>query len=131
MPDALALLNVDGTHHFECLAWAVYDGVLLVGGQPELPGDHPWCMVLAGLHKHIYRGCNDAAHCLPHTLSSWDCQERTEVLCRVAGSAPHKAARGEHPGPGVGPEAACDATPRHRPRGIGMDTHVAHPPVHL
>ena len=35
---------------------------------------------LAGLYKHIYRGCNDAAHCLPYTLASWDCQERTEAL---------------------------------------------------
>ena len=30
--------------------------------------------------KHIYRGCDDAAHCPPYTLASWDCQERTEVL---------------------------------------------------
>ena len=36
--------------------------------------------VLAGLYEHIYRGCNDAAHCPPYTLASWDCQERTEVL---------------------------------------------------
>ena len=33
-----------------------------------------------GLYKHIYRGCDDAAHCLPHTLASWDCQERTKAL---------------------------------------------------
>ena len=50
--------------------------------QPELPGDSPWCTVLAGLHKHIYWGCDDAAHCPPQTLCSWDCQERIEVLCR-------------------------------------------------
>ena len=34
MPDALSLLNVDDTHHLECLTWAVYDGTLLVGGWP-------------------------------------------------------------------------------------------------
>ena len=85
VPDALALLNVDDTHHLKCITWAVYDGTLLVGMRPELPGDHPWCMVLASLHKHIYRGCDDAAHCLPHTLGSWDCQERIEVLCRGGG----------------------------------------------
>ena len=39
-------------------------------------------MVLAGLYKHIYRGCKDAAHCLPHTLPSWDYQERIEALHR-------------------------------------------------
>ena len=82
LPNALSLLNVNGAHHLEHLTWAVYDGALLVGGQPKLPGDHPWCTVLASLYKHIYRGCNDMAHCLPHTLGSWDCQERIEVLCR-------------------------------------------------
>ena len=54
MPDALALLNVNDVHHLKCLAWVVYDGALLVGPRPKLSGDHPWCTVLAGLHKHIY-----------------------------------------------------------------------------
>ena len=80
VPDALALLNVNDACHLERLMWAVYDGALLVGPQPELPGDCPWCTVLAGIHKHIYRGCNDTAHCLPHTLGSWDCQEWIEAL---------------------------------------------------
>ena len=53
-----------------------------MGGRPELPGDRPWCTVLAGLYKHIYRGGDDVAHCPPHTLGSWDCQERIEVLHR-------------------------------------------------
>ena len=131
MPDALSLLNMDDAHHLECLAWAVYDGTLLVGGWTKLPGDHPWCMVLAGLYKHIYRGCDDVAHCPPHTLGSWDCQERIEALCRGAGSAPHKVARGEHPSPGGSPEAALYTAPRHQPRGIEMDTPTAHPPVCL
>ena len=61
MPNALALLNMNDAHHLEHLTWAVYDGALLVGPQPELLGDHPWCMVLAGLQKHIYRGHYDAA----------------------------------------------------------------------
>ena len=82
MPNALALLNMDDPRHLEHLAWPVYDGALLVGGWPELPGDHPWCTVLAALHKHIYRGHDDVAHCPPHTLGSWDCQERIEVLHR-------------------------------------------------
>ena len=85
VPDVLALLNMDDARHLEHLTWAVYNGALLVGKWPELPGDHPWCMVLAGLHKHIYRGCDDTAHCLPHMLGSWNCQERIEVLCRGAG----------------------------------------------
>ena len=82
VPDALSLLNVNDTHHLECLTWAVYDGALLVGRRPELPGNHQWCTVLVGLYKHIYRGFNDTAHCPSYTLASWDCQERTEVLHR-------------------------------------------------
>ena len=112
MPDAMALLNVDDTHHLEGLTWAVYDSMLLVGMQAELPGDRPWCTVLAGLHKHIYRGCDNMAHCLLHTLGYWDCQERIEVLHRGLDSAPYEVGGGEHPSPGEGPEAACNATPR-------------------
>ena len=80
VPDALSLLNVNNTHHLECLMWAVYDGALLVGERPELPENWQWCTVLAGLYKHIYRGHDDTAHCPPYMLASWDCQERTEVL---------------------------------------------------
>ena len=69
MPDALALLNVEDVRHLKCLAWAVYDGVLMVGPQPELSGDCPWCAVLAGLQQHIYRDCDGMAHCLPQMLS--------------------------------------------------------------
>ena len=53
-----------------------------MGEQPELPGNHPWCTVLAGLYRHIYRGHEDVAHCPLYTLASWDCQERVEALCR-------------------------------------------------
>ena len=80
VPDALSLLNVNDTCHLEHLMWVVYDGALLVGRQPELPGNCQWCIMLAGLYKHIYWGHNDTANCLPYTLASWDCQERTEVL---------------------------------------------------
>ena len=72
MPDALALLNVEDVWDLEHLVWVVYDSVLLVGLLPKLLGDRPWCTVLAGLQQHIYRGSNDAAHCPPQTLSSWD-----------------------------------------------------------
>ena len=75
MPDALALLNVEDVHHLKHLAWVVYDGVLLVGPWPELSCDRPWCTVLARLQLHIYRGRDDAAHCPPQMLGSWDCQE--------------------------------------------------------
>ena len=75
VPDALALLNVVDVCHLERLAWAVYDGVLLVGPWPKLSGDCPWCAVLAGLQQHIYKGRDDAAHCLPQTLGSWDYEE--------------------------------------------------------
>ena len=65
VPDALALLNTEDAQHLEHLAWAVYDGALLVG-------PWPWCTVLVGLQRHIYRGHEDAAHCPPQTLGSWD-----------------------------------------------------------
>ena len=80
MSDALSLLNINNAHHLKRLTWAVYDGVLLVGRRPELPGDCQWCTILVGTFKHIYRGHDDVAYCLPYTLASWDCQERTEVL---------------------------------------------------
>ena len=131
VPDALALLNVNDACHLERLAWAVYDGALSVGLQPELPGDHPWCTVLAGLHKHIYRGHDDAAHCPPHTLGSGTARSGLRHCGEGAGSALCEVGGDEHPGPGGGPEAAYDATLRHQPRGIGMDTHVSHPPTHL
>ena len=82
VPDALSLLNVNDTCHLECLAWAVYDGALSVGGWPELPGNRSWCTVLASLYKHIYRGREDVAHCPPYMLASWDCQVRVEALHR-------------------------------------------------
>ena len=85
MPDALALLNVNDIRHLERPMWVVYNGALLVGLQPELSGDHSWCTVLARLHKHIYRGHEDAAHCPLQTLGSWDCQEWIEALQRVGG----------------------------------------------
>ena len=47
--DALALLNTEDARHLKCLAWAIYDSVLLVGSWPELSGTLPWCTVLAGL----------------------------------------------------------------------------------
>ena len=85
MPDTLALLNTNDVHHLEHLTWVVYDGALLVGPWPKLLGDCPWCTVLAGLHKHIYRGHEDVAHCPPQTLGSWDCQEWIEALQRMGG----------------------------------------------
>ena len=81
MPDAMPLVNVNDTRHLECLAWAVYDRALHVGSCPELPGECQSCTMLAGIFKHIYKGCNKTAHCPPYTLASWDCQLRTEVVC--------------------------------------------------
>ena len=117
MPDVLALLNINDAHHLEHLSWAVYDGTLLVGPWPELPGDRPWCMVLAWLHKHIYRGCNDVAHCPLHVLGSWDCQEQIEVLQRGGDLAPCEAGRDEHPSPGGGPKTVRNTALRHQPGG--------------
>ena len=80
-PDSLPLVNLKDTHHLECLTWAVYDGALLVGSHPELPRECQWCTVLAGIFKHIYKGCSEMVHCQPYTLASWDCQQRMEVAC--------------------------------------------------
>ena len=85
MPDALALLNVNDVHHLERLAWAVYDGTLLVGPWPKLQGSHPWCTVLSRLQMHIYRDRDDSAHCLLQTLGFWNCQEQIEALRRGGG----------------------------------------------
>ena len=85
VPDALSLLNVNDAHHLKHLVWVVYDGALLVCPWPKLLGNHPWCTVLVGLHKHIYRGREDAAHCPSQTLGSWDCQEQLEALRWVGG----------------------------------------------
>ena len=82
VPDAVSQINLNDTRHLKHLAWAMYDGVLLIGSQSELPGDHQWCTVLAGIFKHIYRDCDDVAHCPPYMLASWDCQQRTEALCK-------------------------------------------------
>ena len=82
VPDAMSQVNINDICHLECLAWAVYNRALLVGSQSELPGDHQWCIMLAGIFKHIYWGRNKTAHCPPHTLALWDCQQRTEVLCK-------------------------------------------------
>ena len=81
MPDTLPLLNLKDTHHLEHLAWAVYDGALLVGSHPELLGECQWCTVLAGIFKHIYKGHDEMTHCLLYTLASWDCQQRMEAAC--------------------------------------------------
>ena len=77
----LYLLNVNDAHHLEYLMWAIYDGALLVGERPKLPGNCPWCTVLAGLYRHIYKAMR-MAHCLPYMLAYWDCQERVEALCQ-------------------------------------------------
>ena len=83
VPDTVALLNTEDARHLKHLAWAIYDGTLLVGPWPELSGTWPWCTVLAGLQQHIYRGHNDVAHCLPQTLGSWDHEEWVQALCCV------------------------------------------------
>ena len=81
MPDTLLLVNLKNTCHLEHLTWAVYDRALHVGSDPELLGECQWCTVLAGIFKHIYMGRDEMAHCLPYTFASWDCQQRTEVVC--------------------------------------------------
>ena len=85
VPNTLALLNIEDAWHLERLAWAVYDSALLIGPWPELSGTHAWCTVSAGLQHHIYRGCENAAHCLPQTLGSWDHGEQVEALHHMGG----------------------------------------------
>ena len=80
MPDTLSLINVNDVCHLEHLAWAISNGALVMGRRSELAGNLPWWAVLASFYKHIYRGCEEVAHCLPCTLASWDCKERVEAL---------------------------------------------------
>ena len=75
VPNALALLNVEDAQHLKHLMWAVYNGAILVGPWAELSGTCTWCAVLAGLQQHIYKGRDDAAHCPPQTLGSWNHEE--------------------------------------------------------
>ena len=81
MLDIMLLVNLNDTWHLKCLAWAVYDRALHVGNCPQLPGEHQWCTVLSGIFKHIYKGCDETAHCPLYTLVSWNCQQRTDVVC--------------------------------------------------
>ena len=53
-----------------------------MGKKPALAGNLLWYTMLTSLYKHIYRGHKETTHCLSFTLASWDCKERTEVLCR-------------------------------------------------
>ena len=120
IPDALALLNIQDARHLEHLAWAVYDSALLVGPRPELLGTHTWCTVLAGLQRHIYRGCDDAAHCPPQTLGSWDHEEWVEAL--------HHMGEDKYPVPRGGPGVARVNIPRHW---CTRDNQGLHPPTRL
>ena len=81
VPDTMPLVNLNDAQHLEHLTWAVYDGALHVGNCPELLGECQCCTVLAGIFQHIYKGHDKTAHCWPYTLASWDCQQRTEVVC--------------------------------------------------
>ena len=115
-PDALSLLNVNDVHHLERLMWVAYDAALLVGKQPELPRNCQWCTVLVGLYKHIYRGRYDVAYCPPHTLASWDCQERTKALHQEGKlgsvwSGHRRASR---------PRRRSRSSSRHRSRTLGL-----------
>ena len=77
----MPLVNLNDTRHLEHLVLAVYNGALCVRNHPDLPGECQWCTVLAGIFQHIYRGHDKTAHCPPYTLASWDCQQRTDVVC--------------------------------------------------
>ena len=81
MADAMPLVNLNDTRHLERLTWAVYNGALSVGNCSELLEECQWCTMLAGIFKHIYKGHKETARCPPYTLASWDCQQRTEVVC--------------------------------------------------
>ena len=80
--DAMLLVNLNDTWHLERLTWAVYNGALHVGNHPELLGECQWCTMLVGIFQHIYKGHDETAHCPPYTLVSWDCQQRTDVVCQ-------------------------------------------------
>ena len=102
--DTMPLVNLNDTRHLEHLAWAVYNRALCVGNCPELRGECQWCTVLAGIFQHIYKGRNKTAHCLPYTLVSWNCQQRTDVVCE---ECRQNTTRGGHDG-------------GHRARGQGL-----------
>ena len=74
--------------------------------------------MLAGIYKHIYRGCDDAAHCPPYTLASLDCQQRTKALCqegrRGAVWSGHKNTPRARRRRSKSSSRCCSRTPSHR-----------------
>ena len=62
------------------LQWAI-----IMVRRPALVGNLPWNTVLTSLNRHIYKGHEDMAHCLPFMLASWDCKEKIEALCHEGG----------------------------------------------
>ena len=115
VPDALSLLKVNDTCHLKRLKWVVYDRALLVGRQPELARNCQWCTVLVGLYKHIYRGCDDVAHCLPYRLASWDCQERTAALRQEGKLGSARSGQQRASRPRRRSRSSSYTTPGHRP----------------
>ena len=103
--DAVPLVNLKDTHHLECLTWAVYDGALLVGSHPELPGECQWCTVLAGIFRHIYKGRDKVAHCPPIPWHHGAASREQRWLVKGAGRMPCAAGR------------MMDVEPGHRDQG--------------
>ena len=61
----------------------------------ELPGECQWSTMLADIFQHIYKSHDETAHCPPYTLVSWDCQQRTDVVCE---ECRQNTAHGRHDG---------------------------------
>ena len=103
-----------------------------MGGQPELPGDHPWCTVLAGLYNHIYRGREDAAP-LPttHAQPPGTARRGLRHCIEEAGSAPCKAAERGASWPRRRSEAALNAAPDTGHHGDRDGCSRGSSPVHL
>ena len=132
MLDAMPLVNLNDTWHLEHLAWAVYDKALHVGNYPELPGEHQWCTMLAGIFQHIYKGHDETAHYPPFSLASWDCQQRTEVVCEEhRQNNTHGKHNGRHRARGQGSRSGPGIILRHQAERGGPDSPMVPHPTHL
>ena len=65
--DVSTMVDVDDKKGLEWFAWAIYDGVLLLGDPQQLQGQHDWAQIMAGTYHQVFWGEHDFDHC-PHAL---------------------------------------------------------------
>ena len=76
-PLVVDLTDVDD---LEQLAWAVYDGVFVLGDPPILTGHHDWSCIITGMTLHlIFHNKTRGKHCPPCTVASFNAKQATRL----------------------------------------------------